>query len=436
MDYHSQLQQQPHLHHQHHLAAASSSSSPPFSFSSPSAAFFQSGFGISPSASSHTFLPPSSSALPSSTSASFFDSSPLLPRRSPRLSSRVPSSFSPSPSLLTRSLSPSSSKRRRDSSIGLFDPPPPSSSFDEPWTSVFTQQVAQSSASSRSTPLTSREGKPRDGKGGSDRMAERSLVGDGDGRYAHTHTHTHMPHVDDGRDAPEPRAAQHTAKYARMQQQLLRAASGDYGGVMKREEGEDRDAGASSSPSPAYPAPGSGFGEERFPASSSSSATSTSSYPSLSSLSSAVTASPSALTPLSGPEGAVSSLALHSPTHSQTGRTSPSSPTFRPGESCHQCKTRRLVPDLIFCSARHLKKGRARKKKKERACRKKYCARSECSPSPSPSHPPFPLLSHALSCWLSPCAQVLVEVLRRGRAGGGRAVGVPWLQGHLLVRCV
>ena len=45
----------------------------------------------------------------------------------------------------------------------------------------------------------------------------------------------------------------------------------------------------------------------------------------------------------------------------------------RSGESCHQCKTRRLASDLIFCSARHLKKGRARKKRKERLCRKKYC---------------------------------------------------------------
>ena len=438
-------------HHQHQLHS-SSSPSPSFFFSSPPSAFFHGGYGASPSPSSHSFLPPPSSSASSSSSsysASFFDSSPLqLPRRSPRLSSRHVSAFSPSPSLLTRSLSPPSSKRcRRDSSVGFYDPPTSSThSFDEPWTSVFTAPVGQASASSRSTPLTSREGKVRDTKGGSDRLGDRSITGDGDGRY----TQTHMQEPDDAPDAQRPSGAS-SAKIQRLQQQLLRAASGDAFGAAQKVR-EDKDEGdvatPSSSSSSAYPAHGSGgFDDEqqRFPASSSSSASSTSSYPaSLSSLSTGFSSSPSGVTPADGPDAAVSSLALLSPT--QTGRTSPSSPTFRPGESCHQCKTRRLVPDLIFCSARHMKKGRARKKKKERACRKKYCARyahltrahlSHTSHH-RPHHSPFTFDALLTSLTLSRLSalQVPLEVLWRGRAGLCIAVGVSGLQGHLLVRCV
>jgi hypothetical protein len=45
------------------------------------------------------------------------------------------------------------------------------------------------------------------------------------------------------------------------------------------------------------------------------------------------------------------------------------------GSSCHQCKTRREGDELIYCGMSHAKKGRAKKRKAERKCRKKYCAR-------------------------------------------------------------
>ena len=61
------------------------------------------------------------------------------------------------------------------------------------------------------------------------------------------------------------------------------------------------------------------------------------------------------------------------------------------GSSCHQCKTRRISAELIYCAQSHVKKGRQRKRqmlaaaamgvptaaggKQERLCRKKYCQR-------------------------------------------------------------
>ena len=59
------------------------------------------------------------------------------------------------------------------------------------------------------------------------------------------------------------------------------------------------------------------------------------------------------------------------------------------GSSCHQCKTRRISAELIYCAQSHVKKSRQRKRqmlaaasgapsaggKQERLCRKKYCAR-------------------------------------------------------------
>ena len=70
------------------------------------------------------------------------------------------------------------------------------------------------------------------------------------------------------------------------------------------------------------------------------------------------------------------------------------------GSSCHQCKTRRISAELVYCAQSHAKKGRTRKRriedhpsvyiipnpastyKAERQCRKKYCSRDE----PSPHH--------------------------------------------------
>ena len=63
------------------------------------------------------------------------------------------------------------------------------------------------------------------------------------------------------------------------------------------------------------------------------------------------------------------------------------------GSSCHQCKTRRISAELVYCMQSHAKKGRTRKRriedqpsvyiipnpattyKAERLCRKKYCSR-------------------------------------------------------------
>ena len=67
------------------------------------------------------------------------------------------------------------------------------------------------------------------------------------------------------------------------------------------------------------------------------------------------------------------------------------------GSSCHQCKTRRISAELVYCAQSHVKKGRQRKRqmlaaataaggvggvvaagvggKQERLCRKKYCCR-------------------------------------------------------------
>lgn len=47
------------------------------------------------------------------------------------------------------------------------------------------------------------------------------------------------------------------------------------------------------------------------------------------------------------------------------------------GSSCHQCKTRRVGDELIYCGMSHAKKGRAKKRKAERKCRKKYCPSRE-----------------------------------------------------------
>ena len=72
---------------------------------------------------------------------------------------------------------------------------------------------------------------------------------------------------------------------------------------------------------------------------------------------------------------------------------------FLSGSSCHQCKTRRISAELVYCAQSHAKKGRTRKRriedqpsvyilphpgstsyKAERLCRKKYCARTTLAP--------------------------------------------------------
>ena len=80
---------------------------------------------------------------------------------------------------------------------------------------------------------------------------------------------------------------------------------------------------------------------------------------------------------------------------------------FLSGSSCHQCKTRRISAELVYCAQSHAKKGRTRKRriedqpsvyilthpgstsyKAERLCRKKYCARKPLAPSHSHTFTP------------------------------------------------
>ena len=358
------------------------SASPGFSFASPSSSFRRS-IASSPTSSSASYGAPS-----------FLDStSPLLPRRSPRLNSRVLSSFSPSPSLFNRTLSafspsptPSTKRLRAEPLYDLSHSLP-----DDAWDSHVQHHSTSPTASSQSTPIPSTmAGEDRaelEGRANSDRASERSLrakrereandpegddgeTGELEQRDSSVEGSYPDEQVDLQRDSSALSAAstaskQH-ARLSQLQQQLLRAASGadvppPANKRVKKEESDD-DEKTTDDDRPMVQR------EDHWPQSSASSSNSSSSFPSLSSLSTTfhtpeIKTSPSraALSPLS-PASVASTL-------------STASRADRSGESCHQCKTRRLPSDLIYCSARHLKKGRARKKKKERLCRKKYCAR-------------------------------------------------------------
>ena len=363
------------------------SASPGFSFASPSNSFRRS-IGSSPS--NHTAA---SYAAPS-----FLDTaSPLLPRRSPRLNSRLlSSSFSPSPSIFNRTLSsafspsptPSSKRLRADPLYDLAHSLP-----DDTWDNHMQPQASSPTASSQSTPIPSTVGdrdrvelearassdragdrhlrakRERDEDGGEEDEAEevQRLDGGVNGRYPDEQAELQRD------SSTASTASKQHARLSQLQQQLLRAASGGEAPQSaskraKRKERSDSDEDDKQVEDDRVRPER----HEHWPESSSSSASSTSSFPSLSSLSTSFNTPDSKS--LTSPSHVNATLSPLSPVSVSSTLSSPSR-VDRSGESCHQCKTRRLPSDLIYCSARHLKKGRARKKKKERLCRKKYCAR-------------------------------------------------------------
>ena len=358
------------------------SASPGFSFASPSGSFRRT-IASSPTGSAATYGAPS-----------FLDTaSPLLPRRSPRLNSRMLSSFSPSPSIFNRTLSayspsptPSSKRLRGEPLYDLSSSLP-----DDAWESQLQRQPLSPTASSQSTPIPS-TGQHRtelETRASSDRASDRSLRpkrqredeetdgGDGDsGESEQRDSSVDGSYPEEQGDMQRESSAmsmastaskQH-ARLSQLQQQLLRAASDGEAPqpsvkrAKKEERSEDDEEEKTVEDDTSV-----AERDDHWPHSSSSSATSSSSFPSLSSLS----------TTFNTPESRSQSPTVMSPVSPVSVSSSLSSPSRvdRSGESCHQCKTRRLPSDLIYCSARHLKKGRARKKKKERLCRKKYCAR-------------------------------------------------------------
>ena len=85
------------------------------------------------------------------------------------------------------------------------------------------------------------------------------------------------------------------------------------------------------------------------------------------------------------------------------------------GSSCHQCKTRRISAELVYCAQSHVKKGRQRKRqmlaaavpvgarqlRTEAASRSDCAGRSQQSPYTSAA-PPF---ASVLLLWLTLCAR-------------------------------
>ena len=137
---------------------------------------------------------------------------------------------------------------------------------------------------------------------------------------------------------------------------------------------------------------------------------------------------------------------------------------FLSGSSCHQCKTRRISAELVYCAQSHAKKGRTRKRriedqpsvyilphpastsyKAERLCRKKYCARVRrlrlAIAAPVSSAPVLSLTCCALHPLPTLRCAVSVEVLWRGASREDRAarrshVVVPGLPRAVHVRRV